>query len=215
MSLQNQLLDSFGHARARAFVGKTTWVKEEDLGDEDKIGSVHKVWDANYYYGENASADRQYWNVIKNVSTEVHNLPSNKLDFLNYIFVTNLVKCNIDDKRKKSSNVTPKVYFRNCMDIFEKEIMIVKPSHVILFTGVNYDDLIDTLTFGYNKKHIYDVTDDEYKKTINDKNVWWWHRIYEDKASKLQLLRTRHPQGATSGFTCELVNWITRAHADT
>ena len=66
-----------------------------------------------------------------------------------------------------------------------------------------------------NVPHLHDVTTTMellgrmgVQITIGEKKVWWWHRVFENDASKLHLLRTRHPQGAPTGFVKKLVEWM-------
>jgi hypothetical protein len=126
------------------------------------------------------------------------------------------VKCNIcEDGSNSYSNITSWEYFAACKDILEKEIQIVKPTHVIFLTGDNYDSLIRDMNFGYQPSEIVDLTSDSCKKKImmkyktSKKDVCWWIRaFYSGGKPSLRLLRTRHPQGAPGHFGDELVRWV-------
>jgi len=200
-----------------AFSGKTSWIKNVDLKEELKIGSVYRLWNADYYFDEYGDPDRRYWDAIKKITIGVYNLPDNNIEFLDRIFVTNLVKCNVERKEVKSKNVTRIGYFKNCIDVFEKEIKIVKPTHVILFIGKKYDKILDSVTFGYDCYNIEDVTDGNHTVTINDSDAWWWHRTYSvDGIIDMNLLRIRHPDRTSNKFYSEwipkIIDWVKNAN---
>jgi len=189
-----------------AFVGKTSWNTPEDLAHNPKVGPVHDSRDVILdFYFDNPSA---YWRYVRNI-TEGLQLS------LDDIFVTNLVKCNIyDEAGAHYGNITDLTYFENCIGIFEKEIEMVRPTHTILFTNDQHDRPIGELRFGF--EHWKDVTDREYQKQISSrkeiggKHACWWHRMFYDDSNKsrMDLLRTRHPQGAPRELENEIADWI-------
>ena len=151
------------------------------------------------------------------ISLAIYPSINENLDFLDNIFITNLVKCNVFEKGVDSENITRYDFFSNCIDIFEKEIEIVKPSHIIFFTNDRYDKLIDNLCFGYGENNFQDISDWNNRKIITKrdlkiKDVYWWHRKFPKSGmQKMHFLRTRHPQGAPEKekeFTTEIINWI-------
>jgi hypothetical protein len=196
-----------------AFVGKTTWMNEDDYDSLPKNGRV--------YDGTSIAEDFftrlkefQYWQVIDSISKVVRSKADSAVNFLDHIFVTNLVKCNVCDQKARSTNVTGKAFYRNCIDVFEKEIEVTKPSHIVFFAGAGYDNLIGDLRFGYRRDEYWDEENDRYRQPITKRNlrnreVWWWHRVFQQEGKPtLQFLRTRHPQGAPEELKDKIIKWI-------
>lgn len=197
-----------------AFVGKTTWMDSEDYSKLPKIGPIYDGRkEINYFFGPDIWRYK-YWLTIKKICQEIYSKENNDLSFLDNVFITNLVKCNVNKKGVDSKNITGYDYFSNCIDIFEKEIEIVKPSHIIFFTNSQYDDLISNLSFGFEKNRHQDFSTKEHRKEITQRNlknkdVCWWHRrFYEIGKLEMNFLRTRHPQGAPKELANEIINWV-------
>jgi hypothetical protein len=196
-----------------AFVGKTSWMDPTDLEGHVRSGPV---WNCTKDFNElwekySATRGYRYWRSVRRVADGLK-LTSED------IFITNLAKCNVLPERKNSYvNITDWEYVSNCIGIFEKEIQITKPSHVIFFTGTNYDSLIDKLSFGYEGKDysMNDITDKDYMKRISQKqHIWWWHRaFYSGDEARLHFLRTRHPQGAPRQFEDKIIGWVSALRA--
>jgi hypothetical protein len=195
-----------------AFVGKTTWM---DPGDYSCIDKKETIYDGRpetiKFFGEGQKRC-QYWRIIKEITSAIYPNRDENMEFLDRVFITNLVKCNVFEKGATSNNLTGFKVFANCIDIFEKEIEITKPSHVIFFTNDYYDQLIEKMDFGFGKNNFIDVYND--KKTITTrelkhKSVCWWHRRYPKTGkTQMQFLRTRHPQGAPRELKTEIISWI-------
>jgi hypothetical protein len=195
-----------------AFVGKTTWM---DPNDYSKLATKERIYDGRpetiEFFGEGLKRC-QYWRIIKEVSTAIYPNKEENMEFLDRVFITNLAKCNIFEKGATSNNLTGYKVFANCIDIFEKEIEIIKPSHIIFFTNNYYDKLIEELDFGFGKNNFIDVYNDEKRitnKELKHKSVCWWHRYYNETGkNQMHLLRTRHPQGAPAELKDEIIKWI-------
>jgi len=208
------------------FVGKTSWISEKEAREyewypgegrkiiRDASGFGEEAWniteDDKKDYKNSRWKHSGYWNYVRDITSA--------LDLtLDDIAITNLVKCNIYDEtaEDKPKNITDDIYFERCIPIFEKEIKIIKPTHVILFVGRDYDGHIKKLNFGGTLENInndnYD--NDKYKTETKTKGgekrkVWWWHRkFYRSDGTVLHLLRTRHPQGAPGGLKEKIINW--------
>ncbi len=171
-----------------AFVGKSTWLSRENL--EKACEKVEPVYDPRIMIPEfyiPPSRGYRYWKCIKNISDKVYSTRKDNLDFLENVFITNLVKCNVIGKDFR--DITDFEYYRNCIDIFEKEIEIVKPSHVIFVTNDYFDSLIEKLRFGYGDSEWKDYTAKDYRKEIGNKSVCWWHRtFYRDGKQNMHFL---------------------------
>lgn len=192
------------------FVGKNSWNSTEYLISEDKIGELIDTSEfGKEAYIDDENYNSAYWKYIRFI-TKKSGLS------LENISITNLAKCNIyDHKTNTYQNISDDFYFECCIEIFEKEIELLEPTHIICFTGAGYDHLIKKLTFGFDEPEIKDDMpfDENHKKNIKKKDgttnkVWWWQRQYSNGDNKIHLLRTRHPQGAPSGLKDDIVKWI-------
>lgn len=184
-----------------AFVGKASRNSKEDVEGMQKINNVIDLSDfGRDTYNEEYKS--QYWNFIKKITKDL-NLS------LDDIAITNLVKCNIyDNKTNTSRNITPPFYYEQCIKLFEKEIIALQPTHIVLFTRWGYDYLLEDLTFGYSV--FKDIRDEDYKKKIKkDKGYFspaWWHRNFGDE--KMHMLRTRHPERCPLPLVDAIVEWV-------
>ena len=193
-----------------AFIGKNTWGPTEDAG---KLLELYKrIYD--YYDSETGetTVNSRYWRAVKNISEKVHELQPSK-EFLKYIFVSNLAKCGADSEHPNI--VTSKKAFTSCKNIFQKEIELVKPTHLILLTGKSYNDIIEGLNFRSSSHEDETSRDSTFKlrKPCGEtQEVPWWHRKYKaDGRVFMHLLRTRHPQGAFIEFETEITSWVKRS----
>ncbi len=184
------------------FVGKASWNSKEDVKEDSQINGVLDLSyvGEGYYNDENSTPP--YWNFIRKITKEL-NLS------LDDIAITNLVKCNISDNEEETSvDITHDFYYKQCVPLFEKEIIALKPTHLILFTNTGYDHLLKDLTFGQSNST--DVYDEDYKKSIDKEDgsfqTWWWHRNFSN--GKMHMLRTRHPQGAPIELKEAIVDWV-------
>ena len=66
--------------------------------------------------------------------------------------------------RSESTSAARAQYFDQCSKIFEKEIKIVDPTHIIFFVGENYKDLINNFKYGYPNSEILDKKKKKIKK---------------------------------------------------
>jgi hypothetical protein len=204
-----------------AFVGKTMWLTRDDLSEFEKNGPIYDVRDRTpLFYTADFVRGYRYWKCIQNVSERVYSIgkEERELVFLENIFITNIAKCDVIKDENDYRDVTDFEYYKNCIDIFEKEIEITKPSHIIFFTNNYFDPLIEKLRFGYRDPDWKDFTTKDCRRQITTRkdvkrgSVCWWHRgFYKDGKPSMHFLRTNHPQGTPKEFDDEIVNWIARA----
>jgi hypothetical protein len=107
------------------------------------------------------------------------------------IAITDLVKCSTSTDLDNTSDTL----IKNCQKagFFENEVEIIKPTHLVLFTGSDYDTFLEKLHF--NSKSI-DETNSKDSRDVGGKRgqVKWWHRKFIDKEMvKMHFLRTSHP----------------------
>ena len=157
-----------GTKKRLVFVGKNSWNAEKNIRKDPMIGHIKDL----SKFGEGAFNHPEkyprsaYWRYIRDITKKL-NLT------LDDIGITNLVKCNIyNAEENQSVNITNSKYFEECIDIFEKEIQIMKPTHIIFFTGADYDYLIRKLRFGFKDDFKENGKfNKDYKMEISNKEV--------------------------------------------
>lgn len=155
-------------------------------------------------------ATYSFWQCIKEICRVLWKT-SNAEDIWRKIAITNLVKCSASENRDQ----TPNRLKVNCIfkaRFFEEEVKIIKPSHIIFFTGSDYDELIEKINFGFRYK---DVTSNKYLKNLGPsfKALWWHRKFFEKGKVKMQFLRTYHPgyikkQSQQECFSHKIAEWI-------
>lgn len=191
------------------FVGKTSW---HEKSDEKKFTPCGKFRDASEF-GKEAFEDKSYssgyWRFIRDITTDL----GIKLDD---IAISNLCKCNVFDQKNddQSQDITPDPYYINCFEIFQNEVELVKPTHLIFFTGKYYDFLIENFQMQDRNCKDQNSKDDtiEVKKENGETSKirpYWWHRIYiKSDGNQINVLRTSHPNRKPNGLIKEIVKWV-------
>jgi uracil-DNA glycosylase len=192
------------------FVGKTVqggWGKR--TGDPiDKSGFI----DARKYAREQLLV--QFWGnsfmqCIKEICRILWKTDNLKLIWRK-IAITNLVKCSTSE----SGDNTPDLLKRNCITkakFFEEEVKRIKPTHVVLFTGYDYDDYLEEIGFEGTSKDPMELGNTGGIKS----NVMRWDGELEKDGVKIRFLRTCHPSyfnrknDSLKGCFCEAIaGWI-------
>lgn len=198
-----------------AFVGKTTWMDPDTFEDVNHIGNVwdirSEIRNPEVAYNKDCSTNRAFWRYVKNISCEINGQLTNNLEFLDYIYVTNLAKCWINVKTDYK-NRTPLEYFENCFQLFKREMELVNPTHVIYLTGTYYDEILGTWD------SIQDSTSEDFRIELTSQNSGkryaypWWSRKHDVSGNLIHTLRTRHPQGAITELKEEIIKWFFNTH---
>jgi uracil-DNA glycosylase len=128
------------------------------------------------------------------------------------IAITNLVKCSAS----KTEDRTPPEMKKNCIEtmrFFENEVILAKPTHLVIFSGSDkpkyYDQYLSNLNFGYNQKSTYEIEREFCKYDV----AWWHQKFCEMNAVKMHVLRTYHPSSRRSpkdqqSFCNGIAQWI-------
>lgn len=193
------------------FVGKNTWYDKSNVEGLNFLASSKlrdcrddgtKMFLTRRTLGDKPS---RFWGCIQDIAKQLYP-EENEAQLLDHISITNITKCNTS---KDYRDTTPCLVKENCIEIFEEEIKALQPTHIIFFTGKDYDSNIDRLNFGYANSP-KDMTARTDKKLIkNGSSVWWWHRKFSENGElSMHFLRTRHPQGAPKELVDEIVKWI-------
>ena len=196
-----------------AFVGKTSWMHPRVFGRptpesmfwdvRSEITNKKVAYNADRYTSKGA-----FWKYIKDISDAIHKTPAKSLDFLKYIYITNLSKCWYCQDTIDYKENNPMYYYIQCFDLFKKEIKIVNPTHLIFFTNNKFDSILKCLS------HSKEITNSscrrKFEKTEENKIRYypWWSRVHPSPSGKMYSLRTRHPQGTISEFKQGIIKWI-------
>lgn len=113
---------------------------------------------------------------------------------IKYITYSNLMKCN----NESTQDTTPYIAKQYCLNenkFIWKEIDIIQPKRLIIYSNRFYDDFIENFR-PMNCDHFKDVTDKFNKVEVGEKYALYWHREFFDKNGKLicAFLRTSHPE---------------------
>lgn len=186
------------------FVGKNSWYNKKDCKDDKYAkGCFTDVRE----FGRNcinreAAKRSHYWGYIKYITEKLYGDISVGIE---NIAVTNIIKCNTTGEKGDYSDNTPDDIKQKCIDfgIFEKEIQIMKPKHIIFLTGTDYDEAIGNFKFGCSDSPI------NGRKLDNGKIVKWTRKLYHNGKLKYFVFRTSHPQGKNKKiFTRNIIDWI-------
>ena len=117
------------------FVGKTARGDNKFIGElqNDMFRDASKL---GKHLFENSSW--AYWAYTREIVKKVY---GSLEDGLKNTSFTNLIKCNNSDSKDKTINET-KSFCLNDLQIFWKELEVIKPDKVIFYTNNDYDDFI-------------------------------------------------------------------------
>lgn len=124
-----------------------------------------------------------FWQCIKEICQKLWKMTDPE-DIWRRIAITNLVKCSTSP----GLDTTPESLKGNCIQnaaFFENEVKIAQPTHLVLFTGLDYDDYLNDVSFGYEYR-------DGKKGSLCGVKLWQRDFLEANKV-KLRFLRTNHP----------------------
>jgi len=189
-----------------AFVGKTTWYDKSDVNELSRYpGSIFRDC-RNHCKSMFENHPSKFWVYIRRIAQQLYEEEKDNTNrLLSHIVITNLTKCNTSEG---SDDTTPYFLTDKCAEIFEEEIRILQPKHIILLTGRGYDPYTAKLKFGYRNPP-KNVNGQMGRHKIGNIDACWWEREFsEDSRETMAFLRTRHPVRAPSQFVEEIVKWI-------
>jgi hypothetical protein len=188
------------------FVGKTVqsgWDEGQEHHKDEASGFIDARGYAKKALFLPSWSTYPFWQCIKEICQTLWN--TNDLEQIwRRITITNLVKCSTSPER----DTTPHLLKENCINLagfFENEVKIAQPTHIILFTGLNYDENLEKVTFGYDFVNV--------EKTLDIGVASWKRDFLEDGKVKMRFLRTYHPgyfktQEEKWQFCQFIVDWI-------
>lgn len=188
---------------ARGVKGKEPGVlvkmgKPDDPNDPD-AGTMIQFDSARAYLSEKSSP---YWSYTRAIAEQVFGKHEDPAE---YIAFTNIVKCNISD----TIDDTPKLLRENCvgkMGVIQKEIEIIKPNVIIMYTSYSYDKEMEILFPSVAKSKGTTVA-------VGKRRMPWFEANVEyGDGQTARLLRVGHPQGkmewGETGFVTLISDWI-------
>lgn len=148
--------------------------------------------------------DSAFWSYSQAITRAL--FKCSKEEALEKISLTNLVKCNNamgDEGRNPDGSTIDQTTFlmkENCLNkvgYFWREVKILKPTHIILFSGADYDQFL------FGGKHNTD------RRRIGQKNVLWFAVEWIIDGHKTKLLRTGHPERLKKeDFVSGVCEWV-------
>lgn len=187
------------------FVGKNSWYDIDDFYEDRYVKGCFA--DTRQVGRDSINGDNNknspYWGYIRSITEKLY---GNIRVGIENIACTNIIKCNTTGEKDDYSDNTAKDIIQNCISfgIFEKEIKIMRPKHIIFLTGTAYDDAIKNFKFGCSK-----VIDGGKTRLDGGKIVKWTRKLYHNGKLKYFILRTSHPQGKNKeAFTSNIIDWI-------
>lgn len=187
------------------FVGKNARgsirVPGEELAEElAQHGFIDATCEADQWIGDTRSA---YWSYTAAIVEELFG----NIDVgWERVAFTNLVKCNnsmdVDTTTAKTAS--------HCLDelgVVWKEIELLEPNHIIMFTGWDYDTYIDRYLGNFDGN---DETRRDHQIPNGGKMMLWWERHCVTRSGrKFKILRTSHPERQKKeSFVNQIVQWI-------
>jgi hypothetical protein len=194
-----------------AFVGKTHWYDKNDV--KKCAFFPNSIFRDCRQDGADMFKERQkgYWYGLRKITDELYPEIKDEAErILSRIAITNLTKCNTSTNSK---DTTPYALTDNCVEILKEELQILKPKHLVFFTGPVYDQYLGRELFDYMSELKKDNTK-ENRKEIGRLSVLWWEREFSQDNSKMFVLRTWHPAYPTLDipeFAKQVSNWVKMA----
>ncbi len=193
-----QLGDEFDSSKYRVlFVGKTArGLPEGSIFNQTFWDSTNR---ANHLYKKETWS---YWSYTRSICESLY-----EVDSWEKIAFTNMVKCNASD----TTDLTDDNIKHNCIienEIVLKEILCIKPLHIVFYTSYNYDSYIKSMFQDY---HI--ITTADTTRPIGAKQLPWWEFNITIDNQIVRCLRTGHPERKKKDAFVEAVsNFIMGEH---
>jgi len=185
------------------FVGKNTFYSKKDFEAEANGKHFADVTQTGRDSIRGEGIKSSYWSYIRAIIAKLYDKERFE-DAIENISLTNIIKCNTTGEDGDYRDKTPKEIIDSCLKsrIFEKEIKILKPKHIVFFTGKYYDDYLNRINLG-------DKIRDKGDKTIDNGKIVLWERDFLFQKEKIKVLRISHPQGKhKEAFVDAVVSWI-------
>jgi len=196
--------DFFNDPNRLVFIGKTA---RGDLHNEAEQqlksrGFIDGTEKADLWIEEKWSA---YWHYTAAIIEKLYG--SIEIGWKKIAF-TNLVKCNnsmdIDNTTHETSN-----YCLNELGVVWKELKIIKPKNIVIFSHDQYDRYIETFLSNFHHVEIEDKGKN-FRIEVGKKQILWWEQeCMDEEGWKFRILRTSHPERKKKDiFVEKIANWV-------
>ncbi|MBE6013772.1 MAG: hypothetical protein E7241_00190 [Lachnospiraceae bacterium] len=154
-----------------------------------------------YNYGRELTAKGwPYWNYTGEIIREVYGSRDPEL-----AAITNIVKCNNSESVDKTSTSMK----NNCIKelrVLNRELRIIKPTHVVFYTGWSYDSYIE-----YAFDEVLVCGNVAATKIIGQYDAPWREGRAIVDGQQMFFLRTCHPERKNKeDFVNAVADWVSR-----
>lgn len=175
------------------FVGKTARGKMEGPDDRGpfQVGfvSARFLWDSRTW---------AFWSYTQAIAQQLFPGETSE-DCRERIAMTNLVRCNHSPTTDKTSGSM----MRHCvleLQVFAREVKILRPTHIVLYTGSSYDLVKPWGLDGFTEIRTGTVP-------VGKRTMPWMEATAVVSGETVHVLRTGHPERKKKG---EFVKMVTR-----
>jgi hypothetical protein len=191
------------------FVGKNA------RGTLDAKSPLSEVIDARGYALEQFNNGPAIFRYVQAICAR---LAQGDSEGLRTIAFTNLIKCNnaMGHEGRNSDgstkDCTTEMMKTNCLtrlQVFWKEVEILKPRHIVIFSHDQYDDYLDSAPAFELQLQAHGRA---HRRKNGAKKILWWERLGILKARPVCILRTSHPERQKKeSFVDKVAGWIMRS----
>lgn len=159
-----------------------------------------------------ASTPWAFWRYTREVLARIHGSPEKGWP---RIALTTIVKCATASGVSESDDRTTRTMKLCCLGeigVLQKEMEILAPRAVVLYTGRDYDAWIPRLNWSLRQRW-RDVTHPAHVVQCGGVPLHWWEGELCGEGRPLRLLRVDHPQGKPlDAFAALVSDWVLRGH---
>lgn len=175
------------------FIGKNArgyWCEKGEEGEIIAFQDARQVNDERKPLWE---VSWPYWSYTKAITQQIFGS-----DSLENVAFTNLIKCNFSGDKDTTTG-----FMKDCcinkVGVVKEEIKIIKPTHIVIFSGTSYDEQI---------KNMFDkiTVKNEKNVTVGKKTMPWFEAEVVLQNSSIKLLRIGHPERMKKD---EFINLVT------
>ena len=187
------------HVVRLMFVGKNArgFFFEDDILESHRgvAEGINNAFSSRFDLHEKGWA---YWNYTREIVCALYGDDSPE-----HVAVTNMVKCN-NSEGKDTTSDDMKVRCIRYLKIVNKEAKIINPTHIIFYTGWDYDRYIDDVF-----DEVIEPGDKNMRKAIGKHSAPWREGIGKINGNEVYFLRTCHPERKKKkDFISCIYNWI-------
>ncbi len=166
------------------FIGKNArgFFFEDDIPEKDKGVSegINNAFSSRYDLHGKGWA---YWNYTKGIINSIFHDDSPE-----HVAISNMVKCN-NSADKDTTSDDMKMRCISSLMVVKKEAVIINPTHIVFYTGWDYDNYIDCVF-----DRIIVPGDISARKMIGAYHAPWREGIGILNGNEIRFLRTCHPE---------------------